>query len=153
MINYEKSIVGVTIGWLLIGCTTSSPDTMQKEEKLYRPHFHFTPQTQWLNDPNGMFYFEGTYHLYFQYHPFSNVWGPMHWGHATSKDLLHWKEHPIALFPDALGTIFSGSIVVDHQNTSGFGKEGQIPIVAIYTNHDQDGEDACANTFQTQSIS
>ena len=152
MINYEKSIVGVMIGWLLIGCTTSSPDTMQKEEKLYRPHFHFTPQTQWLNDPNGMFYFEGTYHLYFQYHPFSNVWGPMHWGHATSKDLLHWKEHPIALFPDALGSIFSGSIVVDHQNTSGFGKEGQIPIVAIYTNHDQKGEDACSNTFQTQSI-
>lgn len=123
-----------------------------QEEKQYRPHFHFSPKNNWINDPNGMFYWEGIYHLYFQYHPFSNVWGPMHWGHATSKDLIHWEEQPIALFPDELGTIFSGSAVVDHQNTSGLGTKENPPIVAIYTNHDPEGETAGTDTFQTQSI-
>ena len=123
-----------------------------QEEKQFRPHFHFSPKNNWINDPNGMFYWEGTYHLYFQYHPFSNIWGPMHWGHATSEDLIHWKEQPIALFPDKLGTIFSGSAVVDHQNTSGFGSIENPPIVAIYTNHDHDGEDRGNRTYETQSI-
>ena len=69
-----------------------------------------------MNDSNGMFYVDGKFHLYFQHHPDSNVWGPMHWGHATSEDLMNWEEHEIALFPDELGTIFSGSAVVDYQN-------------------------------------
>ena len=73
-----------------------------------------------MNDPNGMFYKDGTYHLYFQYYPEGNQWGPMHWGHASTKDLVHWTEHPIAIYPDtALGYIFSGSAVIDTFNVSG----------------------------------
>ena len=87
-----------------------------------------------MNDPNGMVYYKGVYHLFFQYYPNDIVWGPMHWGHAISKDLLHWKQLPIALYPDSLGYIFSGSAVIDYQNTSGFGKNGKI------LNHHQDGQ-------------
>jgi levanase/fructan beta-fructosidase len=122
------------------------------EGEQYRLAFHFTPQKNWMNDPNGMFYLDGKFHLYFQHHPDSNVWGPMHWGHATSEDLMNWEEHEIALFPDELGTIFSGSAVVDYQNTSGLGTKENPPIVAIYTNHDADGEKAGSLTFQNQSI-
>lgn len=105
-----------------------------------------------MNDPNGMFYLNGIYHLYFQYYPKGNVWGPMHWGHAISKDLISWKEQPIALYPDKLGLIFSGSAVVDYKNTSGFGKNGIIPIIAIYTYHNLEGEKAKEIDFQTQAI-
>ena len=122
------------------------------EEEKYRPGFHFTPEDNWMNDPNGMFYLNGTFHLYFQHHPESNVWGPMHWGHATSEDLLNWQKHPIALFPDDLGTIFSGSAVVDFQNTSGLGSLENPPIVAIYTNHDAEAAEAGSERFQTQGI-
>ena len=124
----------------------------QSEEEKYRPSFHFTPQKNWMNDPNGMFFLNGQFHLYFQYHPESSVWGPMHWGHATSKDLIRWEEHPIALFPDDLGTIFSGSAVVDHLNTTGFGSLENPPIVAMYTNHDAKAEQKGSELFQTQSI-
>ncbi len=88
--------------------------------ETYRPQFHFSPKEKWLNDPNGMVYFEGEYHLFFQYHPHGTTWGPMYWGHAVSHDLLHWEELPIALYPDEHGAIFSGSCVVDCKNTSGF---------------------------------
>ena len=124
----------------------------EKEEEKYRPGFHFTPENNWMNDPNGMFYLNGTFHLYFQHHPESNVWGPMHWGHATSEDLLNWQEHPIALYPDDLGTIFSGSAVVDFQNTSGLGSLENPPIVAIYTNHDAKAAEGGSERFQTQGI-
>lgn len=97
-----------------------------------RPQFHFTPASNWLNDPNGMVYFDGEYHLFYQHHPDSSVWGPMHWGHAVSRDLVHWEHHPIALFPDHNGTIFSGSAVVDWNDTSGF-FDGKTGLVAIYT--------------------
>src|ERR1700681_3545413 len=96
----------------------------------YRPQIHFSPEKNWMNDPNGLVYYKGVYHLFFQYHPYSTVLGPMHWGHATSKDLVHWKREPIALYPDSIGMIFSGSAVVDKNNTSGFGKNGKIPLVA-----------------------
>lgn len=122
------------------------------EEALYRPNFHFTPKANWMNDPNGMFYLNGKYHLYFQYYPDGNVWGPMHWGHAISKDMITWQEQPIAIYPDDLGLIFSGSSVVDTNNTSGFGKEGVVPIVAIYTYHNMKGEKAGDLDFQTQAI-
>ena len=118
----------------------------------HRPQVHFSPQANWINDPNGMVYYKGIYHLFFQYHPYSSVWGPMHWGHATSKDLIQWKEEPIAIYPDSIGTIFSGSAVVDKNNTSGFGKNGQVPLVAIFTQHDTIGEKAGRNNFQNQSI-
>lgn len=103
--------------------------------ELYRPQFHFTPAYGWMNDPNGMFYLDGEYHLFYQYYPHDTVWGPMHWGHAVSKDMVHWTQYPIALYPDDLGMIFSGSAVVDADNTSGFGKNGKPPIVAIFTHN------------------
>jgi fructan beta-fructosidase len=118
----------------------------------YRPQLHFSPKQHWTNDPNGMIYFDHTYHLFYQYYPNAIVWGPMHWGHAVSKDLIHWKELPIALYPDSLGYIFSGSAVVDSGNTSGFGKNGRIPLVAIFTHHDPKGEKAGKNNYQNQSL-
>lgn len=99
-----------------------------------------------------MFYLNGKYHLYFQYYPDGNVWGPMHWGHAISENLITWEEQPIALYPDDLGLIFSGNAVVDKDNISGFGKDGVSPIVAIYTYHNMEGEKAGEIDFQTQGI-
>lgn len=101
--------------------------------ELYRPQYHYTPGEKWMNDPNGMFYLDGEYHLFYQYHPNGIEWGPMHWGHAVSTDLINWTELPIALFPDDIGMAFSGSAVVDYNNTSGFGINGQPPIIAMYT--------------------
>jgi fructan beta-fructosidase len=99
-----------------------------------------------------MVYSEGEYHLFYQYYPDSTVWGPMHWGHAVSTDLVHWEHMPIALYPDSLGYIFSGSAVVDVNNTSGLGKDGKAPLVAIFTYHDAKAEKAGRNDFQTQAI-
>ncbi len=102
---------------------------MTNKEK-FRPVYHHTPAYGWMNDPNGMFYKDGVYHLYFQYNPYGSVWGNMHWGHSTSTDLMHWNFEGCAIVPDAWGAIFSGSCVVDHNNTAGFGKEA---VVAFYT--------------------
>lgn len=118
----------------------------------YRPQLHFSPKAHWTNDPNGMVYYNGVYHLFFQYYPNDILWGPMHWAHTTSTDLVHWQEQPIALYPDSLGYIFSGSAVADVKNTSGFGKAGKVPLVAIFTHHDPVGEKARTNTYQNQSI-
>ncbi len=98
----------------------------------YRPSYHFTPLYGWMNDPNGMVYKDGEYHLYFQYNPYGSKWGNMHWGHAVSKDLVHWEHLDPAIARDPVGHIFSGSSVVDKKNTAGFGKNA---IIAIYTNH------------------
>ena len=121
-------------------------------ESLYRPSFHFTPKQGWMNDPNGMIFLNGQYHLFFQHYPDSTVWGPMHWGHATSSDLVQWKEQPIALYPDSIGMIFSGSAVLDKNNTSGLGHGGIAPLVAIFTQHYMPGEKAGRTDFQNQSI-
>jgi fructan beta-fructosidase len=101
----------------------------------YRPQFHFTPATNWCNDPNGLVYNNGIYHLFYQHNPFGNVWGHMTWGHATSTDLVQWKHLPIAIPEEKDTMIFSGTCVVDKNNTSGFGKNGKIPMVAVYTAH------------------
>ncbi|HEA22374.1 MAG TPA: glycoside hydrolase family 32 protein [Pricia antarctica] len=132
--------------------TIQNQTVVDDNEKLYRPNFHFTPKEGWMNDPNGMFYYNGYYHLYFQHYPDSTVWGPMHWGHATSTDLISWKEQPIALYPDEMGFIFSGSAVVDAQNTSGFSEENKTPVIAMFTHHDMEAEKAGRIDDETQSI-
>lgn len=106
-------------------------DSLYKETN--RPQIHYTQRRGWNNDPNGLIYYEGEYHLFYQHNPYERDWGNMHWGHAVSKDLIHWEELPIALFPDEHGTMFSGSAVIDYKNTAGFNK-GNIPaMVAVYT--------------------
>jgi fructan beta-fructosidase len=118
----------------------------------YRPVAHFTPDSGWMNDPNGMVFHEGVYHLFYQYYPDSTVWGPMHWGHATSSNLLQWQRQPVKLFPDSLGYIFSGSAVVDSLNTSGFGTNGIAPLVAIFTHHNPAKEKLGKKDHQNQSL-
>jgi sucrose-6-phosphate hydrolase SacC (GH32 family) len=109
-------------------------DTLSYEE-TFRPQFHFTPQKNWMNDPNGLVYLDGEYHLFYQYNPFGDKWGHMNWGHAVSKELVHWQHLPMAL-PEENGVmIFSGSAVVDERNTSGFGRNGIPPLVAVYTGY------------------
>ncbi|MED1205973.1 glycoside hydrolase family 32 protein [Heyndrickxia acidicola] len=103
--------------------------------ETFRPQFHFTPKSNWMNDPNGMVYYAGEYHLFYQYHPFGTTWGPMHWGHAVSKDLMSWEHLTIALAPDENGAIFSGSAVVDWNDTTGF-FHGGSGLVAIFTHAD-----------------
>ncbi|TVZ15578.1 glycoside hydrolase family 32 protein [Maribacter sp. MAR_2009_72] len=127
-------------------------DAPEYYTESYRPQFHFTPEEKWMNDPNGLVYNNGNYHLFYQYYPDSTVWGPMHWGHAISKDLVKWEHKPIALYPDKHGLIFSGSAVMDTKNTSGFGTEENPAMVAIFTYHDMEGEQAGKMDFQTQGI-
>ena len=106
-------------------------DTFDSSNReTYRPVYHHTPVYGWMNDPNGMFYKDGVYHLYFQYNPYGSMWGNMTWGHSTSTDLTHWTYEGTAIVPDAWGAIFSGSCVVDKDNTAGFGKGA---VVAFYT--------------------
>lgn len=114
---------------------------MYKEKN--RPQFHFTARRGWVNDPNGLVYHNGLYHLYYQHNPYEREWENMTWGHATSPDLLHWTEHDDVLFPDRLGTMFSGSAVFDEQNTSGFGTRKSPPLVYAYTADRSDREVQC----------
>mgnify|MGYP000963020148 FL=1 len=111
-----------------------------KNREKFRSIYHHTPVYGWMNDPNGMFYKDGVWHLYYQYNPYGSQWENMTWAHSTSADLIHWKNHGEVIQPDALGTIFSGSSVVDKENTAGFGKDA---VVAFYTS---------AGAAQTQSI-
>ena len=117
---------------------TNAFDTKNREK--FRPIYHHTPAYGWMNDPNGMFYKDGVWHLYYQYNPYGSQWENMTWAHSTSKDLMHWKNQGEAIQPDAIGTIFSGNSVVDKKNTAGFGKDA---VVAFYTS---------AGAAQTQSI-
>ena len=112
-----------------------------KNTDYYRPLYHHTPSYGWMNDANGMVYKDGEYHLYFQYNPYGSKWGNMHWGHAVSRDLAHWQELPPAIARDTLGQIFSGSSVVDKDNTAGYGKGA---IIALYTSaSDKNGQIQC----------
>lgn len=104
-------------------------------DERYRPQFHFTTAKNWTNDPNGLVYFEGEYHLFYQYNPFGDQWGHMSWGHAVSDDMVHWKELDVAIPEEGGVMAFSGSAVVDWDNTSGWGKDGKPPLVAVYTGH------------------
>ena len=113
-------------------------DTTNREK--FRPAYHHTPVYGWMNDPNGMFYFNNEWHLYYQYNPYGSLWENMTWGHSVSKDLIHWEALPNAIEPDAIGTIFSGSCVVDTRNSAGYGKDA---IIAYYTS---------AGEAQTQSM-
>ncbi len=116
--------------------TTSKVEPNPYEKFLdqeLRPQLHFTPDSGWMNDPNGLVYFEGQYHMFYQYNPDTVVWSDMHWGHAVSRDLIHWEHKPIALYPDDMGFIFSGSAVVDWANSSNLGEQNTPPLVAIFT--------------------
>lgn len=114
----------------LQGSSTSQGGLGQEQ---YRPAVHFSPEKNWMNDPNGMVFHNGVYHLYYQHNPSGNTWGNMSWGHATSTDLVHWKEQPLAISTDDQEDVFSGSVVVDKDNSSGFGTAENPPLVAIYT--------------------
>ena len=105
-----------------------------------RPHFHFAPARNWMNDPNGLIFYRGKYHLFFQYNPEDNQWGNMSWGHATSTDLINWQELPLAISHTPTHAIFSGSAVVDYFNTTGFGSIENPAMVAIFTAHQHDGQ-------------
>ncbi len=143
---------------LILGCVPKENNTLEESSSViefkekHRPQFHFTPEANWMNDPNGMFYYQGKYHLFYQYYPDSTVWGPMHWGHAESSDLVHWQHLPVALYPDTIGCIFSGGAIVDNHNTSGLGSAKSPPIIATFTHHDFKGEKAKTNDFQKQSL-
>ena len=152
LLNY--TILCLALAWILESCAGPEKQKLAGSafNEPHRPQFHFTPDSMWMNDPNGLVYFDGEYHLFFQHYPGDIVWGPMHWGHAVSKDLIHWEHLPIALYPDSLGYIFSGSAVIDWKNTSGLQQGSAPPMIAIFTHHNMEGEHAGANDFQYQSI-
>lgn len=139
-INYEGNEKGLA--------NIHQDDEIVGHDSLYRernrPQFHFTTKRGWINDPNGLVFHNGEYHLYYQHNPYEREWENMHWGHAVSKDLVHWEELPVALFPDELGTMFSGSAFIDEKNSGGFAQEGKAPLVIAYT--------AAAPDRQTQCI-
>lgn len=137
----QMGIIGAMMFPEAFSAAAADPDYYNED---HRPKYHFTPEANWMNDPNGMVYYAGEYHLFYQYHPYGLRWGPMHWGHAVSKDLVKWEHLPVALYPDEKGTIFSGSAVADRHNTTGFQTGTEKPLVAIYT-QDRSGE-------QVQSI-
>nr|WP_294875071.1 2,6-beta-D-fructofuranosidase [uncultured Pedobacter sp.] len=122
-------------------------DKIAGQDSLYheknRPQFHFSTRRGWINDPNGLIFYEGEYHLFYQHNPYEREWENMSWGHAVSKDLVHWDELSVALHPDNLGTMFSGSAVIDYDNTAGFNKGNTPAMVAIYTADNSDREIQC----------
>lgn len=136
-----RRLLMATLGGLALaaGLVGSAMAASRAPLERYRPTYHFTPQRNWMNDPNGLVHYRGTYHLFFQHNPFGTLWGNMSWGHATSKDLVNWSEKPVAIPQTLNGSgkpiedIFSGSVVVDRDNTSGFGTRRDPPLVAIYT--------------------
>jgi fructan beta-fructosidase len=145
----RKILVPIILSFLV---NTFAQSSFAQYDEPHRPQFHFSPPSMWMNDPNGMVYYNGEYHLFYQHYPKDIVWGPMHWGHAVSRDLIHWENLPIALVPDSLGYIFSGSAVFDKHNSTGFGTESNLPLVAMFTYHDPAGEKAGRADYQYQGI-
>ncbi len=130
-----KNLLAVLSIIVFVNIISAQTNTATYREQ-YRPQFHFSPQVNWTNDPNGLVYYKGKYHIFYQYNPYENKWGHMSWGHATSNDLVHWQHLPVALKEDKGIMIFSGSCVADVNNTTGFAKPGgPTPMVAMYTGH------------------
>lgn len=125
------TLASLSLAAALAGSLPASAAPVGDEQ--YRPAIHYTPEKNWMNDPNGMVFHKGVYHLYYQHNPSGNTWGNMSWGHATSKDLVHWEDQPLAISTDTQEDVFSGSIVVDKDNTSGFGTTENPPLIAVYT--------------------
>lgn len=146
-------IAALTIGFCPTGAApTANASTAPPAPytETYRPQFHFSPAKNWMNDPNGLVYYRGEYHLFFQYNPSGDTWGNMSWGHAVSRDLVHWKQLPVAIPQDAKEMAFSGSVIVDKANTSGFGAPGKPALVAIYTSADKEtGRQAQSLAYST----
>ena len=154
-------IITIILAGSLLAATSCSPSrptggqgTAGYYREQHRPQYHFTPPSGWMNDPNGLVYYKGEYHLFYQHNPASTVWGPMHWGHAVSRDLVHWEHLPIALYPDSLGYIFSGSVVIDENNTTGFAPpgSGEMALVAVFTYHNMEYEQAGRQDRESQGI-
>lgn len=139
--------ISILAAAVVLSALTATGQTPAYDQQ-YRPQVHFSPQEHWTNDPNGLVYYHGEYHLFFQYNPFGDEWGHMSWGHAVSKDLLHWSELPVAL-PEENGVmIFTGSVVIDHENTSGLCAPDKECLVAVYTGYSKTGD----KTLQNQNI-
>lgn len=135
---------------LAVGILGTLAITAQETGERFRPQFHFSPKKNWTNDPNGLIFFAGEYHLFFQYNPFGDRWGHMSWGHAVSRDLLHWQELPVAL-PESDGVmVFTGSTVIDERNSTGFCAGGKPCMVAVYTGHTPEANGKKA--LQTQNL-
>ncbi len=136
----QSSVKILILTFFVLILVAAKPEKRPFNE-TYRPQFHFTPEKNWHNDPNGLIFFEGEYHLFYQYNPFGKEWGFMHWGHAVSKDLVHWEHLPIALYPDndskdkKYATAFSGSAIVDEKNLLGFQQGNVKTLIAFYTSY------------------
>ncbi|GLW55074.1 glycoside hydrolase family 32 protein [Kitasatospora phosalacinea] len=147
----RRTSLAVLATAVCLGLTAGSPavaDTGQFQEQ-YRPQVHYTPAQNWMNDPNGLVYYQGEYHLFYQYNPNGNSWGDMSWGHAVSTDLVHWKELPLAIPRSEDEMVFSGSVVVDADNTSGLGTRANPAMVAVYTSAYNDGRQAQSLAYST----
>ena len=139
MLSKRTRKLGLWTSWGVLGCCLVAGAQSTTYDQPYRPQVHFSPEQHWTNDPNGLVYFKGEYHLFYQYNPFGSDWGHMSWGHAVSTDLLHWHELPVAI-PESDGVmIFTGSVVIDRENTSGLCAPKTECLVAIYTGSSSDG--------------
>ena len=145
-----QPIIAITAAALFVAEVHAQTPAAYNE--TYRPQVHFSPRQHWTNDPNGLVFFHGEYHLFFQYNPLGDVWGHMSWGHAVSRDLLHWHELPVALPEQGGEMVFTGSVVVDHRNTSGLCGTRPECLVAIYTGHRPGKLADGSDTLQTQNL-
>ncbi|MFC8896214.1 GH32 C-terminal domain-containing protein [Streptomyces cinereoruber] len=149
-----RRLVAAAVATCALTVTAAAPQATAENSRpyteTYRPQFHFSPEKNWLNDPNGLVWYQGEYHLFYQYNPSGSTWGNMSWGHAVSKDLVRWQELPLAIPHDDQEMVFSGSAVVDHDNTTGFGTSANPAMVAIYTSHYKDsGKQAQSLAYST----